>query len=297
MDKTAQALLEHGDIAGLLARNKTLYGDLVMTMPQVDPTGQTVILPPAPPAPVVPQVVTIDEAEINRRIETARQQEKDKLYPELQQLREQQAQTQQTLAQWQAEREQKEQEAEAARQAAAQAAEEKRQAELGFSEKLTEFQQTQEQRMAELQNQLAQRDAILERERQYTELVQYIGQAMQNDSDPNGPGRGQGPTILPELRDLVTGNTVEEVEQSISALAQRSASILQQVASVQQDARTSSRGVGVTAPPVGPLDNNSGHQTVTADDVRNMDMSEYAKNRGRLLGAASQQQQGRGMFG
>lgn len=301
MDKRVLQALVNGDVDQLLAWHKQQFGDTVMTADPAAaappappaPPADTIRVPAAPPAPPAPAPTSTFTAE---DIERARQQEKEKLYPELQKLREQQEQQQQLLATFQAEREEREAAALAAQQAAEAAAEEKRLAELSYAEKLQEFQKQQEEKFQSLEQQLAARDAIIEKERQFTELMQYRSQALSNE-DPNGPGGGQGPNILPELRDLVTGNTREEIDASVSALAQRSASILQQVASATQAARQGARGVGVTAPPVGPMDNNSGYETVTRDDIANMDMATYAQNRGRLLGAAAQQHRDRGMFG
>lgn len=272
---------------------------------QPDPTGRTVTLPPAPLAPPPQQVPVpaelLNDPAVLAAIETARKQEKDKLYPELQSLRERQEQAAAQLAALTADREEREKREQEALEAAAAAAEEKRLAELSFSERLAETESRLVQQVGTLQQQLQQRDVILEKERQFNELMTYRNNALNNDRDPEGPGRGMGPQIMPELRDFVTGNSVEEIEASISALAQRSASILQNVVAATGEAvgqaRQQARGVGVTAPPVGPMDNNSGHQTVTADEIRDMDMATYAANRGRLLGAASQSQRDKGMFG
>ena len=284
MNKTALALLERGDISGLLALHAETFGTAAMTAPDQPPAPDVIRVPAAPPAPPAPNVQTFTAEDIER----ARQQEKDKLYPELQTLRQQQEEQAKLMQTFQAEREERERLAEEAQAQAAAAAEEKRLAELGFKEQLAEFQQQTLGQVQTLQEQIAQRDALIEKERQFTELMQYRGAALQSEL---------GEQIIPELRDLVAGNTREEIDSSISALAQRSASILQQVAQATQQTRQGARGVGVTAPPVGPMDNNSGYETVTREDIANMDMQTYAQNRGRLLGAASQQQRDRGMFG
>lgn len=283
MDTTALALLERGDISALLELHRKTFGAAVMTSPD---GGQTLVVPAPAPVPVAPAVVQMSTSELQAL------QQQAQLSASLQERLDVESTARAALEQRMsafdtdlATRQQSEQEAIAA---AAAAAEEKRLAELSFGQKLEEFQVSNNQQVQALQEQLAQRDAILERERQFTELMQYRGQAMQSEV---------GDQILPELRDLVAGNTREEIDASISALAQRSGAILQQVAQATQQTRQGARGVGVTAPPVGPMDTDSGQQTVTADDIRNMDMTQYAQNRGRLLGAAAQQQRDRGMFG
>lgn len=259
-----------------------------MTTPAnpADPTpasGTTVTIPvPPPPTPTAPTSTFTAED-----IERARQQEKEKLYPELNQLKAKQAEQDQLLATFQAEREERERREQEAIAAAAAAAEEKRLAELSYGEKLAEFQAQQEQRFAEMQNQLALRDAMLEKERSFTELMQYRAARLEQEGDD----------IIPQLRDMVVGDTREQIDASISALKERSEAILTEMAAATGAARQSARGVGVTAPPVGPLDNNSGHESFSAEQLRDMDMGTYAQLRGRLLGAASQQQRDRGMFG
>lgn len=282
---TALALLQRGDIAGLLEHHRSLYGAASMTGPTGDPTGQSIQLPPAPPAP--PTAAPVVQMFTAEQVETIRQQEKDKLYERLEAEAAARRQLEERMGTFTADLEARQTAEREAREAAERAQEEKRQAELSFGQRLEEYQQQTLGQVQSLQEQLAQRDAILERERQFTELMQYRAGLLQQ----------HGNDILPELHDLVSGNTREELDAAVSAMVQRSGSILAQVAAATQNARQGARGVGVTAPPVGPLDNDSVNQTVSAADINGMDMQTYAQNRGRLLGAASQTQRDRGMFG
>lgn len=285
MDKIALALLKRGDISGLLALHRSLTGGTVMTAPLggADPTS--IVLPPAPPPPAPPaphvQTFTADD------IERARQQEKDKLYERLEEERAARERLEQQMQAFNTDLTTRQQAEQEARAAADKAAEEKRLAELSFGEKLVETEQRFAERVQTLEQQLQQRDIILAKEREFTELMQFRAELLQE----------HGENILPELRDLVAGNTREELTAAVSAMVERTSSILGNVVAQTQAARQSARGVGVTAPPVGPMDNNSGYETVSAADIAAMDMSTYAQNRGRLLGAASQQQRDRGMFG
>jgi len=43
--------------------------------------------------------------------------------------------------------------------------------------------------------------------------------------------------------------------------------------------------VSPTAPPVGPMETQTEYQTLTAEDIRNMPMEQYAKMRDRLMNA------------
>lgn len=254
------------------------------TAPQpTDPASITLPPAPQPPPQPAPNVQTFTAEDIER----ARQQEKDKLYERIEEERAARERLEQQMQAFNTDLTQRQEAEQAAIKAAADAAEEKRLAELSFAEKLEEFQAQTQTQVQTLQQQLAERDALVEKERQFTELMQYRSQLLQQ----------HGNDILPELHDLVAGNTPAELDAAVSAMVQRSGSILQQVAAATSQARQGARGVGVTAPPVGPMDNNSGYETVSAADISAMDMTTYAQNRGRLLGAASQQQRDRGMFG
>lgn len=281
-------LLAKGDIKGLIDFHHKVFGDMVMTaptdLPPVTPPAQQTITVPEPPAPPAPRVQTFTAEDI----EAARRQEKEKLYPELEALRQGQTATAAQLAEWAKERETQQVALAEAQRVAEAAAEERRQAELTAVQRLQEVQEQQNVTVQGLQEQLAQRDATLAREREYNDLMSYRDQALAGDV---------GQQIIPELRDMVAGNNQAEIDASISALAQRSNAILQQVATARQEQLTGSRGVGVTAPPVGPMDNNSGNKTFTAEEIRAMDMQTFAKYRSGLLGAGSQQHAARGMFG
>lgn len=277
----ALALLERGDIAGLLAHTRSLYGDAKMTHPT---PPETITLPPAPPpAPAAPAVQMFTA----EQVEAARQQEKEKLYTRLEEETAARKNLETQMAAFSTDLTTRQEAEQAALKSAADAAEEKRRAELSFGEKLEEASKQFGSQVSSLQEQLAQRDAILERERQFNELMQYRAGLLQQ----------QGNDILPELHDLVRGDTPEQLDAAVSAMVARTSSILQNVADATQQARQGARGVGVTAPPVGPMDNNSGQETVSAADIAAMDMKTYTANRARLLGAASQQQRDRGMFG
>lgn len=249
------------------------------------PTPDTITLPPAPPpAPPAAPAVQMFTAE---QVEAARQQEKEKLYTRIEEEAAARKKLETQMAAFSTDLTARQEAEQAALKAAADAAEEKRKAELSFGEKLEEATKQFGTQVSTLQEQLAQRDAILERERQFNELMTYRAGLLQR----------QGGDILPELHDLVRGDTPEQLDAAVSAMVARTSSILQNVADATQQARQGARGVGVTAPPVGPMDTNSGQETVSAADIAAMDMNTYAQNRARLLGAASQQQRDRGMFG
>jgi hypothetical protein len=128
--------------------------------------------------------------------------------------------------------------------------------------------------------------ALLDRERQFQDLMSYRAQRIEQERD----------TIVPQLIDLVSGNTQDEIEQSIATLKDKSAGIMQDVQQATANAKQQMVGARVTAPASGPLDNNSEQQSYTPDSIRDMSLADYAKQRAKLLGTAASNR-GQGLFG
>ena len=218
-------------------------------------------------------------------IAKARAQEKAKLYPQVEKLQEELS----ALKAKEQEREAKEAERKAQRAAreAEAAAERKKQeeAELEVRDLLVKKEQEWQ---AQLNAERAEREkafALLEREREFQELQTYRQQRIQDERE----------NIIPELIDLISGNTKDEIEQSVLALKAKSAQIFDSVASVSQQSRKDMVGARVTAPASGPLDNDSAQGTFTPESIANMSQAEYAKHRQKLIGSANNR--GQGLFG
>ena len=128
--------------------------------------------------------------------------------------------------------------------------------------------------------------ALLDKERKFQELMNYRQQRIEQERD----------TIVPQLIDLVNGNSKEEIEQSIENLKAKSAAIMQDVQQTYLNARQQMPGARVTAPASGPLDNDPEQQISTPDSIREMSMADYAKQRAKLLGNAASNR-GQGLFG
>lgn len=252
--------------------------------PPEPPPGTTITVPPLPtpiepPTPPAPNGQSFTAEDIER----VRREEKDKLYGRIETMDAQ-------LKTFAKERDERIAAEETARKEAEAAADAERKKNLTFEQKLEEVQGAFNSQLTDLQGQLAQRDALLALERQFQELNKYRDRRLSEETD----------NIMPEMHSWVAGNSEEEIEANISRAVETTNSILGQVAAAQQQqasayqqARQQARGTGVTAPPVGPMENQSGQETLTADEIRNMDMATYMKNRGRLLEAASQQMRGR----
>ncbi|MFE9834025.1 hypothetical protein ACFYP4_02580 [Streptomyces sp. NPDC005551] len=257
----------------------------------VPTTGPTVPVP-APPAngpstgaPAGQKTYT--EADLER----VRQQEKAKLYSELEKLREQTN----VLPTIQTELEtlRKEREEQAAAEAAArqQAEEQKRakeEAEMSAKELLEKRQTEWEEKFLAMQAERAAQDELLNKEREFSALRDYTQARVQQEQEH----------IAPELLDLIDGNTREEVDASIERIKAKSAAIAEKVRGTQQSLAAQQQGVspsGFNA--TGPMDMLPTSQQFSADEIRAMSPREYAeKIRPHVLGRGDASRN-RGLFG
>lgn len=202
-----------------------------------------------------------------------RSQEKSKLYPELEA-------TKAKLAQLEKEREE-----EAARRAEAERAEAERLKQL--QEQEMDAKSLIDVRTKELQEQLERErqererfQALLEHEKKFAELQDYKASILEQNRE----------AIIPQLLDLVSGNTPEEIDASVASLKERSQKIFEDVQASQQDSRRNMQGTRVSAPPAGPLETNSENREFTAQDIASMSLNDYAKYRAKLLSPKAQGQ-------
>ena len=136
--------------------------------------------------------------------------------------------------------------------------------------------------LEEIRNENARNLALVERERQYAAITEYRNRRVQEEQD----------NIIPELVDLISGNTPEEIENSITGLRDRSSKILDSAQSALSSARREMVGTKPTLPPT--MENNSDQQQFTAEQIAAMSVTEYAKVRDRLgMGRGSD----KGIFG
>jgi hypothetical protein len=218
-----------------------------------------------------------EEADRNQQYFTAdqvaqiRQQEKDKLYSRIVQTEEQLRELQEAESARQAEIEAERQRIEDERRKEEEAAMEVR-------DLLERREQEWNQRFEQLEEERARQEALVKRERELQELQLYRQQVMEQNAE----------YIMPELRDLISGSTHEEIDRSVNEMRDRTSAIMQNIADAAQSQRPSMRGVTPTgAPPVGPMEQASTYENLTADQISNMTLSEYQIHRDRLLKAAS----------
>ena len=219
-------------------------------------------------------------------IAKAREQEKAKLYPQLEKMKEELAslkREREEAAAREAERQTRIAEEESR---AAQLKKEQEENELSFKDLLKKKEQ---EFQSQLENERLEREraiALLDQERKFQELMNYRQSRLEQERD----------NIIPELIDLIEGDSQDAIEQSISTLKEKSARILDSAQQAMQSARAQMAGPRITAPAAGPLDTNSDTQSLTPDSIRDMSLADYAKQRAKLLGNAASNR-GQGLFG
>lgn len=214
------------------------------------------------------------------QIAKAREDEKNKLYPQLEELKKTVADLTQA----------RDRTLEAERKKATdaeKAAEELRKADLDTRTLLEEQEARFQAELARRDAEAAERDRIFNLERQFQELQTFRTNAIaaaQND-------------IVPELLDLVTGSTPDEINASIAGLKDRSARIVEQMQAATQAARAGMRGAPVTAPSAGPMDIYSANDPVMEAAANgSLTFEDYVKNRDKLLSSAARTGNG-GLYG
>jgi hypothetical protein len=216
----------------------------------------------------------------------ARAQEKQKLYPQMEKMQEELAKAKalaEELSAKDATREAERTAKKAEREAKKKQEEEQ---ELSFKELLSKKEQEFQSQLEAERLEREKAFALLDRERQFQDLMSYRAQRIEQERD----------TIVPQLIDLVSGNSQDEIEQSIATLKEKSAGIMQDVQQATANAKQSMVGARVTAPASGPLDNNSEQQSYSPESIRDMSLADYAKQRAKLLGTAASNR-GQGLFG
>lgn len=226
------------------------------------------------------------------QLEAARKQEKDKLYAQIAALQEEQKKANEALASIQA--------AKDAELAAAQAAqaekdallqakkEEEMSAKALLEQKLRETNDTWESRFNQLQQERETEKALLAKEREYNELVAYRNAALDAAKDD----------IAPQFFDFISGDTKEQIDAGIARAKAATESIAAQFQQVQQTQLSQMRGVSPTGyAATGPMDNNSGTQTYTPEQIANMDMKQFAALRQKTGIGSAEARTNRGLFG
>ena len=322
--------LVNGDIESLIAHNRSLYGDAVMTADPAaaappaafDPqTGEPIAQPPAPaPATdpagvwgqgVVPPAGIQTVPAPTQQPPAAPQPPAGQPYVEIEGRRYyteeflETARTQERdkmhgrletieseLQQQRQEREERERQIREEAEQKAREEEAARLAGLSVEDRIVELQKSWEDRWNQRNEADARRDALDAQERRYNELMSYRDRRIAEESA----------LIHPTLVDLVaspdTGASSEQqIEESIAAMKARTDAIVGTVRQEQIDIRRQMPGVAPTGQPPAPVDQTSGYQTISPADIAAMDPATYAKNRPLLMAAMQRTVAERGLYG
>lgn len=243
--------------------------------------------------PSMPQGKTYTEEEYAAALAKVRQQEKDKLYPQLDQTTKQLNEVQKLLADIQKEREDAAEAARKAQEEKEAALKAKQEAEMDakalVEAKLKETNDSWEQRFQSLHNEREAEKAALAKERAYNELVDYRNSRLSELSSE----------IAPQFHSFINGNTKEEIEAAIVQAQQATQSIFNEVQQAQAATSSSQpRGVAPTGySAFGPMEGVLGNKTLTAKDINEMSMAEYEKFRIDNGMAGRDAARSRGIFG
>jgi hypothetical protein len=149
--------------------------------------------------------------------------------------------------------------------------------ETEFNKKINDVENEWKSRLEEIDRDRQAQAALLEKERRHQEIQTYLNRRLQEEQE----------AIIPELLGLVSGNSEDEIETAIAKYKEASSAIFENVQRATAETQVRFKGAGVTAPPVGPMETQMEQQTLTAEDIRNMSMDQYQKMRDRLLNARS----------
>lgn len=213
------------------------------------------------------------EEEYKAALSKVRQQEREKLYPQISKSDERtkaMADELKELKAFQRRAEKAEKDRQAAIDAERKKAEE---AEMSAKQLVEKRQAEYESRLAEFQAQQEAKVAVMEKELAFSRLQGYIQRRVSEEAE----------NIAPELTDFISGDTEEEVEASIERVKAKTSQLLENMKSAGARQRASMPGVAPAAGTNGvtPLD-EPGERQLSAEDISGMGMGEFAKLRERL---------------
>jgi hypothetical protein len=222
--------------------------------------------------------------EVDAMLNSARTQERDKLYPQLSKADERQKAMDDELKELR--KFQKAQEKiEADRLKAIEDANRaKTEAEMSAKEFAENLRQETDARFSQMQADRERSEALYQQELKFMKLQNYIQRRVVEESE----------NIAPELVDFISGDDETQVEASIEMLKAKTAQIVENMRQAGLRQRSQMPGVAPAAGTngVGPMD-VQGDRQVSAQEIAGMSMSDYAALRKRV-GMPSGS--GRGLF-
>jgi hypothetical protein len=239
-----------------------------------------------PPVPVPAQNQPPVQYFTAEQLESARQQEKDKLYDRMKKTDDQLAAFKTTVDQLTADKAARDAELEAQRKAAEEAqrkeAESKLTAEQLIAAREAEFKTQQ----ADFQKDMDLKLATMAKEQEFLRLQSFIRTRVAEEIAAN--------TIIPDLVEFIGGNSEDEVEASITKVKEKTANIVKG-ATTLTGGSPQLPGVSPTGSPAGPLDSLTPPKGLSAEEISKMGMQDYAKF--RTQSGIDRAGNGQGLFG
>lgn len=250
--------------------------------PAGEPQRGTIVIEEEPPKPEgePPAGRTFTAEDIER----ARREEKEKLYPRLTAMEEELALVRKQREDAEAAEQKRREEEEATLR-------KQQEEEMDVRTLLSTKEQEWEQRLEAVRLEAENDRAVFAMERQFQELQGHRAQAIAAAQED----------LMPELiEDMipVTLTSKEAIDAAVDRCKETSLRIVQQMQQRTQEIRQQQRGVSPTGePPVGPMENHTSQRVLTGDDIRDMSIEEYAKNRDKILQSVSERARVHGPYG
>ena len=206
-------------------------------------------------------------------IERARQEEKEKLYPRIEEMGGQLKELQEQRQAEAAERQRLAEEATAAQRA-------KEEQEMDLRALMEKRDAEWQSRFQETEARYAADRAVFEQERRLQEVTSYRQARIEQESE----------YLLPQLRKYITGDTPEEIDAAIEAAKAETDEIFSNFTAASQQQQPFRGAAMPSVPPVGPMEQLPSYETLTPQDIAGMDMDTYKRYREQLLRATSPQQ-------
>jgi hypothetical protein len=199
------------------------------------------------------------------QLEAARQQEKDKLYGRLQDQEGKLQAFQSQLEELNRDKETREAEAKRLTDEAAAARRAEEESKLSAQELVKAREAELRQQQEAFQSQMELKLATMQKEQEFLQLQSYtqrrVAELIAADE------------VIPDLVEFIGGNTVDEVEASITKVKEKTANIVKGAATLTAPGMPN--GVSPTGGPSGLLDGISGSREFTPQEIAGMSMEQY----------------------
>lgn len=258
----------------------TASGSFTIPPQTVPGNPLTINLPPTPPTPPAPVTNEQLQRMIDQAKEEARKEEKDKLYPQIEELKTQMN----TLAE---ERQARLDAAEEAQRQAAEAERLRQEGEMSAVERVEQIEKDWGTRFEALQRDRDMEATLRAREAELAQINQYKFERLNQEKD----------NIIPQMADFVSGNTKEEIDASIQLAVDKSNEIAVEIQQSQLGQRRQGAPPVSGVPPVDLMGGEQQTKTYTAAELREMPLDQYNTVREQLLQATSRSVRENGLYG